>query len=91
MVVNIDDPGPEIQAAAERHLRAVIETEEYLDEHPEAELCSPAVGPFCGCETCLVREVLAGAWPKIEEYMALRFSQPPLELTMLGLATDVRS
>lgn len=77
--MNLDDPGPDFQAAAERHLRAVLEAEDEQAEHPERDVSTPAVGPFCGCETCLVREVLAGAWPVIEEYMALRFTQPPSE------------
>jgi len=26
-----------------------------------------AVGPFCGCDTCIVREVLDAAWPWLFE------------------------
>lgn len=26
----------------------------------------PSTEPFCGCETCCIRETLAGAWPIIE-------------------------
>jgi hypothetical protein len=28
-----------------------------------AEVASPAVGPYCGCTDCDVRETLAVAWP----------------------------
>lgn len=28
-----------------------------------AEVASPAVGPYCGCTDCEVREALAVAWP----------------------------
>jgi hypothetical protein len=71
-----DDPGPAMQAAAERHLELVWAAF-YRDEEDEEqvegeEIESPAVGPFCGCETCTVREVLAGAWPLIEAYFAGR-------------------
>jgi hypothetical protein len=66
-----------MQQAAERHLLLCWEAS-YEEENAEVgtEVPSPAVGPFCGCETCVVREVLAGAWPKIEEYFALRITEP---------------
>lgn len=32
------------------------------------EVNTPAVGPYCGCDTRTIREVLAGAWPVIEQY-----------------------
>jgi hypothetical protein len=56
------------QAAAERRLaycNAVMYADEddadadvdveFPDEH--------AAGPYCGCDTCIVREVLDAAWP----------------------------
>ncbi len=33
---------------------------EALDEEEDD---SPAWGPYCGCDTCVVREVLYAAWP----------------------------
>jgi hypothetical protein len=66
------DPGPAIQRAAEAHLSACWEAH-YAEEEAEdgaEEVPSPAFGPFCGCETCIVREVIAGAWPVIEAYFA---------------------
>jgi hypothetical protein len=68
------DPGPAIQAAAERHLNACWDAH-YAEEEAEdgaEEVPSPAVGPFCGCETCIVRECIAGAWPVIEAYFSLQ-------------------
>lgn len=34
-----------------------------LDDDPDATVTDPASGPFCGCDTCIVREVLYAAWP----------------------------
>lgn len=66
------DFGPDMQTAAERHLAACWEAF-YAEEEAEddQEVPSPAIGPFCGCETCVVREVIAGAWPVIEKYFTL--------------------
>ncbi len=68
------DLGLAMQQAAERHMALVWEAhyaQEDADD-PSIEIPTPAVGPFCGCETCVVREILAGAWPVIEAYFALR-------------------
>lgn len=59
----------EAQAAAEAHLAACMvslfaEEEGTDEEAPE----SPASAPFCGCETCLVREALVGAWKVVDAY-----------------------
>lgn len=70
-----NDWGARIQAAAERHLNAVSDAEFELENDPDSKALSPAVGPWCGCSTCLVREVLAGAWPEIESYFALRVTE----------------
>lgn len=66
---NQTDFGGLAQKAAEAHLAACWEAywaeeeSENLEGLPE----SPACAPFCGCETCIVREVLFAAWPIIEE------------------------
>lgn len=68
-----DDFAMAIQRAAEQHYAKVWEA--YYDQEDAEdgeEVLSPAVGPFCGCERCVVREILAGAWPAIEVYFALR-------------------
>jgi hypothetical protein len=40
----------------------------YEDDHPDEPIRPPGefeepCGPYCGCETCIVREVLDAAWP----------------------------
>jgi hypothetical protein len=49
----------EAQAVAEKHLEACYEAlwweeTDGIGDAPE----SPAIAPFCGCTTCVVREVL---------------------------------
>jgi hypothetical protein len=36
-----------------------------LDDLPEP--AEQPCGPFCGCDTCIVREVLDAAWPYLLE------------------------
>ena len=56
------DYGAEAQKAAEAHLAACTEAMFAWEEGDDlAE--SPACAPFCGCDTCVVREVLHAAWP----------------------------
>jgi hypothetical protein len=50
------------QQAAEDHLaacEAALWREEEGEDGPE----SPAHAPYDGCDTCMVREVLAAVWP----------------------------
>lgn len=60
------DWGHAMQVAAEKHLDAVNEAFSAYEEGRTPEVEDPSWGPYCGCETCVVREVLAGAWPVIE-------------------------
>ena len=61
------DVGLLAQDAAEAHLKAIWEAEEAADETGDySSMESPAVGPWDGCETCVVREVLYAAWPFFE-------------------------
>lgn len=66
------DWGFEAQQAAEKHLD-LCDAHMYWEEEGEAEGEdrpegeSPAIGPYCGCQTCTVRETLYAAWPIIEE------------------------
>lgn len=59
----------EAQLAAENHLAAISIHEEAADEALSEgksydELPdSPAVAPWDGCDTCVVREVLFAGWP----------------------------
>jgi hypothetical protein len=75
--VELPDPGPAIHDAAAAHLEAVWAAFYAWEEDPGAvEVASPAVGPFCGCETCMIRETIAGAWPVIEAYFAAMHAAP---------------
>lgn len=55
------------QRAAEEHLAACQEAmyaTEGIDD-PQDWPESPSIGPFCGCDTCVVRETLHAAWPHV--------------------------
>ena len=49
-----------VQRKAEEHLNACMEA---MDDD---EALSPAYGPFCGCNTCTVREILSVTWDLME-------------------------
>lgn len=53
------DYGREAQAAAEKHLDACMDA---FWREGEGEF-EDTIAPFCGCQTCIVREVLHAAWP----------------------------
>jgi len=55
------DFGMAAQAAAEAHLQACMDALDANDAGVAWE--SPASAPFCGCDTCCVRETLYAAWP----------------------------
>jgi hypothetical protein len=58
------------QRAAEVHLEACLEAMwEYEENGVEVE--SPASAPFCGCNTCVVREVLWAGWQYLEKLAEL--------------------
>lgn len=65
--MNIEDVGTEIQRKAEEHLMKCQEQlfaeEEGIDPECEVE----TLAPYCGCETCIVREVLGVAWDSLVE------------------------
>jgi len=70
------DFGAEAHAAAAAHYEACLaaymheENDGYYDEYPEGdapEYPEDMAGPFCDCETCMIREVLHAAWPILEE------------------------
>lgn len=55
-----------IQHKAEAHLEACITADDpFFEDEPEGE--SPATAPFCGCTTCIVREVLSVCWDEMVE------------------------
>lgn len=59
------DLGLEAQRAAEAHLAACQDAMFAYDEGDE-EAESPASAPFCGCDTCMIREILHAAWEILE-------------------------
>ncbi len=63
-----NDWAEQAQKAAEAHYGKVIDA--WFAEQDGAEVQSPATAPYCGCTTCDIREILAGAWPVIEEMLA---------------------
>ena len=54
-----------VQRKAEDHLNACLEAMEILDADVDAEVENPAYGPFDGCNTCIVREVLSVCWEEM--------------------------
>jgi hypothetical protein len=60
------DYGVLAQRAAEAHLEACEEALHAIEYESEADVDDPAIGPFCGCTTCVVREVLHAAWPVLQ-------------------------
>lgn len=57
------DAGWDAHRAAIAHLQKCAEAMFAEEEGDLAETTSPAVGPYCGCADCDVRETLAVAWP----------------------------
>lgn len=53
------------QRAAEARIEALAEHEELCEGLPAEEWpeAPESNGPWCGCQTCVVREVLDAAWP----------------------------
>jgi hypothetical protein len=57
------------QKAAEFRLAAANEflwdeeEGEFADLHDEAKPSPYLAGPYCGCDTCIAREVIDAAWP----------------------------
>jgi hypothetical protein len=59
-----------MQKAGELRLAAANFTlfeEEQDEEKPEELAGEELAGPYCGCDTCIVREVLSAAWPHMLE------------------------
>lgn len=56
----------EAHAAARDHFNACM-----MELHGEIDE-SPACAPFCGCDVCIVREILHAAYPLLEKHFAAR-------------------
>lgn len=76
----------ELQARAEAHLDACIAAEDEWAFHDQSDdddvewPHSPAVAPFCGCTTCVVREVLHAAWPLMIEHAMQEAASPATDV-----------
>jgi len=55
-----------VQRKAEAHLDACFEAMDNWEDG-DGEMESPANAPFCGCTTCIVREVLMSVWDDLLE------------------------
>lgn len=82
------DFGIVAQKAAEAHLQACMDA---LDAEQDGdEIQSPASAPFCGCDTCCVREVLFAAWPFLLKEAGQELGSFA-KSALLGLQTAVMS
>lgn len=77
------DYGREAHAAAEEHIQACFEALADCDEYDASDddddmdvPTSPALAPFCGCLTCIVRETLYAAWPLVEKQVRELYGLP---------------
>jgi len=52
-----------MQRAAEAHLAKADELLWEEEQGVVSENDADLAGPYCGCQTCIVREVLWAAWP----------------------------
>jgi hypothetical protein len=60
------DHGHEAQKAAEAHLEALDECL-FLEGQGDEPDWPESAGPYCGCQTCIVREALHAAWPHLRQ------------------------
>lgn len=75
-----DDFETRVQRKAEAHLAACNEAL-FEEEGGEEEVSSPAFGPYDGCDTCVVREVLMSVWDdfQAEARREVGVQEPPAE------------
>lgn len=59
------------QKAAEERLAYCCSTLDGEEDLLEADDPRAPCAPFCGCDTCIVREVLDAAWPHLMEVARL--------------------
>jgi hypothetical protein len=58
------DWAAEAQRAAETRLALCAEwRDHYENDGDEPTEPDPSCAPYCGCDTCVVREILDAAWP----------------------------
>lgn len=77
-----------VQRKAGEHLAACHEAMEAYSEHPDADVENPAYGPFCGCDTCVVREVLSVCWEEMLAEARREVDAQRRNIEMRGLRGD---
>lgn len=73
-----DDECVEIHNAAERHLTECwiyLDEDNTNDDHDFVEPQSPSCAPFCGCDTCVVREVLHAGRDALHSVLEVRLKE----------------
>lgn len=69
LVAAVSDIGPALQAKAQQHLDACDDALYAFEEgHEDGDIHSPAIGPYCGCQTCVIRETLHAVFDDIAEW-----------------------
>ena len=53
------------QRSAEERLSLAVDS--VWEDDPEHPAYAIMAGPFCGCDTCVVREIIDAAWPFLKE------------------------
>jgi len=70
------------QMAGEERLRLAVDLMVYDNEHWDDENASHPgydilADPFCGCDTCVVREVIDAAWPYLKTLALIEAGYEP--------------
>lgn len=63
--VNLDEMLRQVHHKAKDHLYRCAEVLWDEESGEDTEIESPAFAPFCGCDDCIVREVLMTAWTEL--------------------------
>lgn len=66
------------EVAEQRLVDATESMWEDLDEEYVAKNAHNLAGWFCGCDTCIVREVLDAAWPYLYQLAHHPETEPPV-------------
>jgi len=77
------------QRAAEKHIAALDEAL-YAEDSGEQVEWPESLAPYCGCETCRVREILYAAWPHLQR-AADEDRQQLLDTWRIALKTIIAS
>ena len=54
------------KCAQQRAEDRLVLAQALLDDDPRNDAAGDLAGPFCGCTTCEVREILDAAWPYLQ-------------------------